>query len=80
MIEFTTLDLPSDLIKEIQNWISFYDEECHDDDFNFKGSGEVELNERGMKIAQKIKELHPTDDVEYFGEIEDDMLDPVTIN
>ena len=81
MIEFNEIDLPADLIKEIKSWIDFYDEECHDDDFNFKDDGvDIELNDRGRRIARKIKLLHPEIEVEYFGEIADDMLNPEPIN
>lgn len=76
MVDHEDLELPEDLIKEFDDWIIFYDKECHTPrNFVFKPEMAEELNNRGRDLARKLKTLHPDIQIFYRGEVEGDMLD-----
>ena len=76
MVAHEDLDLPEDLIKEFEDWIEFYDRDCHTTrHYHFKGEMAEELNNRGRDLAKKLKALHPDIQIFYRGEIDGDMLD-----
>lgn len=65
------LELPLDFTREIDAWIRFYDDVCHEHDkYRFIANKKQvkELNDRGRKIAQKIKVFYPKIEVVYWGE------------
>lgn len=75
MIEFENLNIPRDLEKEIEDWIDFYDDNCHESrHFHFKPEMAGELNRRGKELAKKLKKVLPDIKVYYRGEVEGDML------
>lgn len=75
MVEFENLNLPTELIKEFEDWIEFYDCKCHTTrHFHFKGNMAEELNNRGRELAKKLKKHLPKIQIMYLGEIEGDML------
>ena len=75
MIDFEDLGVSADLEKEFEDWITFYDDKCHErPDYNFKPDMADELNKQGLELAVKLKRELPDLKVFYRGEIEGDML------
>jgi|WetSurMetagenome_2_1015567.scaffolds.fasta_scaffold538318_3 hypothetical protein len=74
MIEFEDLNLPLDLIKEFEDWIEFYDCECHDIDLYFIEKMADKLNKQGRILAKKLKVFLPNIKIFYRGENSNDML------
>lgn len=75
MISFDELKIPRDLIKEFEEWIEFYDNDCHvTRHYHFRAEMADELNKRGRALAKKLKKVVPSIRVFYRGEIEGDML------
>jgi hypothetical protein len=75
MIDFEDLNLPEDLVKEFEDWVLFYDNDCHvARHFRFKAEMADELNKRGRDLALKLKKVLPEIKVFYRGEIDGDML------
>jgi hypothetical protein len=80
MIEFENLNLSEELIKEFEDWIEFYDVECHDYlDYSFKEEMEEELNKRGRELARKLKLLFPDIQIMYRGETKKTMIEEIII-
>jgi len=68
-IPFEKLNLPKDLEEEFKEWIKFYDNDCHRTrHYIFKESMADQLNERGKKLALKLKKLYPNSKISYIGE------------
>lgn len=75
MVEFEDLNLPKALIKRFENWIEFYEHDCHTSrNFHFKKNMAKELNNRGMELAKKLKKYLPCIRIFYKGEVKGDIL------
>lgn len=80
MIEYEELFMTKELIEKFKAWINFYDNKCHDHNYNFVEGSEIELNRRGKELAAELKICNPMVEIEYMGETPEAMLEPVAIN
>jgi|WetSurMetagenome_2_1015567.scaffolds.fasta_scaffold1223865_1 hypothetical protein len=81
MIEFKELELPHNLQKEFEEWINYYDIECHKTrHFLFDGSKAEELNKRGRDLALNLKKIYPDVIVAYRGEDNIGVVPDIIIN
>lgn len=70
-LPFSKLNLPKRLEREFKEWIQFYDNECHKTKRHiFVEKKANQLNERGRKLALKLKKLYPESKISYIGEDE----------
>jgi hypothetical protein len=76
MLEYEDITTTPELIKEIKAWIEFYDRECLTrPDYDFVSEKALELNDRGLEIAKKVKQLNPDSIVGYVGESKNCIFD-----
>jgi hypothetical protein len=68
MIDYDELDISTDLVKEFEQWIAFY-EECFDEDYSkFLEGKAVQVNEMGIDLARKLKKELPYMTIYYWAE------------
>jgi len=69
MVDYDKLNLPTELVKEFEEWIEYYDSECTSKiTYLVLVKKETSLHNRGRKLAKKIKLLFPNSRIEYWGE------------
>jgi hypothetical protein len=69
MVDYEELSLPSNLVKEFNDWLRFYEVDCHrTHNYLFQKDMAEELNIRGRAIAKKVKKIYPESSIRYRGE------------
>jgi len=70
MLDPVEQEIPDEIVKDLCEWISYYDE-CYTEDYDIPIADKCpKLNEWGLDIAKKIKQAYPTLKVVYMGEDE----------
>lgn len=71
MLDPVEQGVPDSIIRELSNWIQYYEDECYTKDYDIPIDEKCpKLNEWGMEIANKIKKAYPHLKVVYMGEDE----------
>lgn len=79
MIHFIDLNIPTDLQKDFEDWLKYYDESFEKDYVTFKSHRTNVLNKWGRKLAIQLKGFLPNLHVYYTGEDEDGIHEPELI-
>jgi predicted nucleic acid-binding Zn ribbon protein len=68
MIDYDSLPMSKELIKDFEKWIEFYDRKCTSRiNYCVLKEKEEELNNRGRDLARRLKKEIPDIDVYYVG-------------
>jgi len=69
MVDYDQSGLPDDLIIELHEWILDYSRKYTDKEtFRILKEKSREFNKRGLSIAEKVRRIHNTSRIEYWGE------------